>query len=202
MQAEVVRDVASGVVIGASVGPAAHGWEVRRMLGGVALRRGGAPLVLVHDNGAAYQSQEVRGWCVGQRVLPLPNLPRTPQHNATAERGMRELKNAGAAWQEPVVDIHGARARLEAAIRRADALHPRPSLAGRTRREEDAIVPPWVSWVARDRIYEEATCRIARGVLDSMNSRARRIALREAILGTLEDHALITRTRGPRCKSC
>lgn len=59
------------------------------------------------------------GACVvhGRRVLPRFSLPRTPQHNAVTERGMRELEEAGAEGLEGLLDVEQAGSRQEAAGR-------------------------------------------------------------------------------------
>lgn len=107
VQAEVLRDVGSGVTLGASLGFAATAAEVCATLERAVQSRGGAPLVLVHDNGPGYAAQRTRSWCAERGVLQLFSLPRTPQHNAIAERGMRDLKEDSGLGRELVRDPRG-----------------------------------------------------------------------------------------------
>ena len=50
----------------------------------------------------------------------------------------------------------------------------------------------------RDRLWAIATCRIEHGLLHSAGGRARRRAIRDAILESLEQLSVIQRTRGGR----
>ena len=196
---EVLRDVASTRTIEVAVGPAACGAEVVTLLDNAVLARGSVPLVLVTDNGSAYRCELVADWCRTRKVLHLFSLPRTPQHNAWAEHGMRELKEDAALGKGVLVhDIEWARERLVRSRDRLDGARLRRSRGWRTAREADAQAPHWAELVDREAVFENASCEIERTVLDSMNERARRRAVREAILGTLEHFSVITRTRGGR----
>src|SRR5262245_875925 len=92
MWGEVVKDVATSGFLAVSVGPAATAKDVIALLERLRKERGGLPLVLVTDNGPAYRSRELAVYLHAMGVVHLFNLPRTPQHNACAERGMREIK--------------------------------------------------------------------------------------------------------------
>ncbi len=157
--------------------------------------RGGAPLVLMHDNGPGYAAQTTRSWRANRGVLQLFSLPRTPQHNAIAERGMRDLKEDSGLGRELVRDMVEIRERLVRSIERLEAQRPRASKGWRTLWKVDAALPSWRGWIDRWAIYEAATCAMEEAVLDSMNGRERRRAIREAILSSLERFHVITRTR-------
>lgn len=199
VQAEVLRDVASGAALRISLGYAATAAEVIQVLERAALERGCFPLVIVHDNGPPYVAREMREWCAAHGVLQLINLPHTPQHNPVAERGMRDPKEDSGLGSEVVRDIVEVRDRLAASVERMDGARRRPSKGGMTAREMDAALPSWRGLVERADIYRAATCEMKRTVLDSKTKRGQRVAIREAILSTLERLELITRTRGPRC---
>jgi transposase InsO family protein len=200
VQAEVLRDVGSAMTLRVSIGYAATAEEVVDLLEREVARRRGAPLVLVHDNGAAYAAQRTRSWCADHGVLQLFSLPRTPQHNAIAERGIRDLKEDSGLGDEVVGDIVEVRDRLARSVERIDALWPRPSKGGQTLRAVHAAMPSWRGQVDRGAIYEAATCAIRKAVLDCDSARARRVATRGAIHDTLEAFHVINRNRGPRCE--
>lgn len=199
VSAEVVREVCSTRSIGLSVGPPASGGEVAELLQRTATERGGAPLALLTDNGGSYRSAPVEAWCAANGVLHIFTLPHTPQHNAASEHGMHGLKrNAGLGKGAVVLDLAEARARLEAARARVDGNRLRRTRGWRTALEADRAAPHWSLLATREEVLERAACAIRRALLYCPGRRARRRATRDALLATLEDFALITRTRGGR----
>lgn len=199
VQAEVLREVASTRTIGLSVGPPAVARDVVRLLDTAALERGTAPLVLLTDNGGTYRSDAVDAWCRARGVVHLYSLPRTPQHNAASEHGMRELKEEAALGKGVRLrDIRVPAARLVAARERIDRHRLRRTRGWRTAVDDDAARRPWTDVVQRDEVLEKVSCAIRRAVLHSEPGRARRRAIREAVLGALQDLSVITRTRGGR----
>jgi transposase InsO family protein len=92
MWGEVVKDNCTTKVLSVTVGSASTGADIVLLLERLHAERGALPLVLVTDNGAAYRAAEVARWCAEHGVVQLFNEPRTPQHNAPAERGIFELK--------------------------------------------------------------------------------------------------------------
>jgi transposase InsO family protein len=199
VQAEVVREVASTRTIGISVGHAATGEEVVLLLELTVEQRGGPPLVLLTDNGGAYRSHIVDAWCKLHRVLHLLSLPRTPQHNAASEHGMLELKlDAALGKGTHVHDIGHVCAALARSRDRIDGHRLRQTRSWQTAVEADRCAPHWSSFVTRQHLWMKATCAIAEALLHSTGERARRRAVREAILATLHHFSVITRTRGGR----
>jgi len=78
----------------------------------------------------------------------------------------------------------------------------RPSRGGRSATQLDTLLDRAEDLVSRDRFYEAACAAIENAVRDIDNLRARRRAEREAILGTLEQLGLVTRTRGRGPAAC
>jgi transposase InsO family protein len=199
VQAEVVREVASTRTIGLSVGPPATDDEVVELLEHTVRVRGTAPLALITDHGGSYRSRAVAAWCRRYGVLHLFTVPHTPQHNAGSERGMRDLKEETLLGKGVLVlDTGEACAALVDAVRRIDGHRLRASRGWRTAVEDDLQRPSWQAHVDRDALYQAVACAILPAVLNSANGRARRRAIRAAILDTLEAFAVITRTRGGR----
>ena len=84
------------------------------------------------------------------------------------------------------------------ALERLDGARLRRTRGWRTARQDDAQRAHWSALVSREEVLERASCRIAAALLHSNSGRARRRAIREAILGALEECSVITRTRGGR----
>jgi transposase InsO family protein len=191
IQGEIVREVASTRTIGIAVGRQATGEEVVAILERVAHERGDYPLVLLTDNGGAYISDALTEWCRGHHVVHLYSMPRTPQHNAASEHGMRELKHDAALGKGTLVlDIDKTLAMLRASRDRIDGHRLRPTRDWMTAVQYDCATPHW-SW-------EQATCEIERALQDYSGKRDQRRAVREAIYATLAHFSIITRTRGGR----
>ncbi len=199
VQAEVLREVASTRTIGMSVGPPALADEVVRLLDAAVAGRCHAPLVLLTDNGGAYRSLAVEAWCRLHSVVHLFSLPHTPQHNAASEHGMRDLKDeANLGVGVRLSDIAQPAARLGAARDRIDGHRLRRSRGWRTAIEDDVQRPHWLDVVTREQVLGAVSCGIHLAMLDCHPGRARRRAIREAILRALQDLCVITRTRGGR----
>lgn len=109
-------------------------------------------------------------------------------HISSQEVGVRarETPLQGATWC----------ALLVRAWHKLDCVHVRTSRGGRTAAELDTILPCAEDLVCRDCLYEAACANIERGLRVAPNVRARRRAVREAILATLEGFGLVRRTRG------
>ena len=199
VQGEVVREVASTRTIGVSVGRPATGEDVVALLERIRRERSTAPLILITDNGGPYRSREVVTWCELHGVLHLFSLPHTPQHNAGSEHGMRELKDETLLGKGVLVlDIELVAVQLARAIERLDGARLRASRAWRTAVDDDRQRHSWHGLVDRQALYAEATCAIEEALINYPPGRARRRAVREAILSALERFAVITRTRGGR----
>ena len=199
VEAEVIRELASTRTIGISIGLPATAEEVIALLERTARERGTLPLVLICDNGPAYRSERVREWCKQHKIILLYSLPRTPQHNGACEHGMRELKGEAMLGKGVLVlDTEEVRARLEESVGRIDGCRLRTTRDWKTAVEADECNTPWSALVDRERVYAEITCAVERALIHSTGERARRRAKREAILDTLQQLNLITRTRGGR----
>jgi hypothetical protein len=93
VKAEMLRDVASTMTLGTSIGPPPSSREVVVLLQAACDQAGTYPLVLAGDNGPENRG-EVEIWCEENAVLRLRNLPRTPEHNPWVEHGNGEIKTA------------------------------------------------------------------------------------------------------------
>jgi len=195
VQAESIKDVASTELVDVRVGSPARAAEVVAMLEGLRRARG-LPLVHSTDNGV-YVSQLVRAYLAGHQVVHLRNLPRTPQHNAWAERGFGELKQETGLGRGVVLsDVEKARARVAKACRRINQERPRTSRGGLTATQLDATLPRWQAQVSREAFWTAACAAMEELTKDASNERERRLLEREAVFATLEAFGLVTRTRG------
>ena len=210
-QAEVVKELATTRVVGVSLGSVATGDDVVRLLTQCVQDRGVAPLVLCHDNGKAYCCGLVSRWCAENGVVELVNEPRTPQHNAACERGIKELKEEcelgsgcelvrveGRLWVGDA-NLHGAPQwchEVQAAMQRLNCGRLRGSRGYKTAEQLDRETPSAESWSCREDFHRMACSAIDDAVRDAQGARARRRATREAIYRTLERFGMVTRTRG------
>jgi hypothetical protein len=215
-RALLVREHCVPCTLGLSVGGPVRGADVLRLLAVTAASRGGWPLVLMLDNGAANREARVQARLAAERVTVLWNLPRTPEHNARTERGIGDLKRASglagpaARWadatqgqvlrsQPGVPRTRMALCeRLASAWWTLDACTPRWALGGWTPLELDSLAMRADDLVCRARFYEDVREELERIALGNANARARRMAERDAIWRALQRYGLVTRTRGGR----
>ena len=220
VEALAVKDVGTTTAIEQSVGGPARSEDVLALLQRAKLVRGRLPLVLGMDNGPANKNELVLTWLAEERVIVLWNVPHTPEHNAPIESFFGELKieldASGALWmgiadpsQGPrSLSEAGARAKivqLEGSVQRVVRVlnqRVRPSRGGFTSAQLDRMMPRAEDLVNRACFYETACAAIRSAALGIDDARARRRAEREAILCTLEQFGLVTRTRGRRPASC
>lgn len=158
---------------------------------------GFTPLVVGTDNGPPYKSGVFIEFLEQRQIVHLRNLPHTPQHNAHAERGVKEVKQALGILSGV---LRAARPwlglRLRAAIRHLNhALH-RGVLKGRTAAESAAELPVAEALVDRAKFFKKTCAAIKEAVQDCTSARAARLAERKAILQTLASYSLIAITRG------
>lgn len=156
---------------------------------------GGWPLVVREDNGGENRSLEVMKRLEEEQVIVLPSLPRVPQHNPRAERGMRELKEITGLGKGRVVVREAAEAQLERACAVLNE-KPRACLGWKSAEEACAEIPWWYSRVCRARLYSAVCAARRRAVQGATGKRAQRAAEREATLAVLEQFHIIKRWRG------
>ena len=198
VQGQAVKVLGSLRIAALSSGPAVTARDALAILKAAHSTRGTLPLVLVTDNGSPYVAQEVADYLRDHRVIHLRNLPHTPQHNGCTERAMRDLKYDTGLGKGAETDPLRALIALERSRRQLDEHRLRQSIGWKTAKDYDHAMPSWYARVSRDRFYEAAQQAIETAVHGLSNARERRRAEREAILATLEDFELITRTRGGR----
>jgi transposase InsO family protein len=195
VQGELLRDVASGLVLDLSVGPSIRAPEVVAMLERARVQRGTLPLALAGDLGPENENGEVELYLAMHGVVRLRSLPRTPQHNAWIERTIGDYK--GATGLGKGVFLRGpdeALERLAQARERLDRVRLRPTLGWRTAADYDASLPS--ALVNRWAFYAAAHAAQERAMLGAQTDRERRSAERRATLATLVCNQLITMYRG------
>lgn len=193
----VVREVASTRTLVVSVGPAVTAEDLVRALEHLRAARGELPLVLVLDNGPAMKSELLAPYLAFHEVVALRNLPYVSEHNAAVERGHRTLKQASGLGRGVLLHGHGeAAAAVAVAVEAVNGRRPVATRGWRTPEAVDTETPRWYPAVDRTAFYAAACRAIREAVQGCKSDRERRKAEREAILRTLEDFALIERTRG------
>ena len=220
VSATAVKDVGTTTSIEQSIGGPPRGEDVLALLKRAKLVRGRLPLVLGMDNGPENNNELVCSYLAAERVIVLWNVPHTPQHNAPIESYFGELKleleASGVLWRGVADPSQGPRSLSEAgggvnighlrtSVQRVVQVlnqRVRPSRGGFTAAQLDRMLPRAEDLVNRARFYDTACAALRRAVLDIDDARARRRAEREAILCTLEQFGLVTRTRGRRPATC
>jgi len=221
VSAMAVKDVGTTTSIEQSIGGPPRGEDVLALLKRAKLVRGVLPHVIGMDNGPENNNELVRSYLAAERVIVLWNVPHTPEHNAPIESHFGELKLELEArgelveWvpdpsQVPVCSSEAGVSPMRAHYRRCvprlerrlNEQRVRTSRGGFTAAQLDKILPRAEDLVSRDRFYDTACAAIRSAVQDIDNARARRRAEREAILCTLEQFGLVTRTRGRRPAPC
>ena len=221
VEALAVKDSATTTSIAQSIVGPARGEDMLALLKHAKLVRGRLPLVLGMDNGPANKNGLVCSYLAAERVTVLWNVPHTPEHNAPIESHFGELKRELEAQDELVArvpdpsqvpvcsseaGVSSTRAHFQRCVprlaRRLNEQRVRVSRGGFTAAQLDRILPHAEDLVSRDRFYDSACAAIRSAVLGTDDARARRRAEREAVLCTLEQFGLVTRTRGRRPASC
>jgi hypothetical protein len=221
VEALCVKDAGTTTSIAQSIGGAARGEDVLALLKRAKLVRGRLPLVLGMDNGPANRNELVCSYLAAERVVVLWNVPHTPEHNAPIESHFGELKLELEALDElvpPMPDpsqvpvclseagVSSTRAHFQRCVprlaRRLNEQRVRTSRGGFTAAQLDKILPHVEDLVSRDHFYDTACAAIRSAVQGIDEARARRRAEREAILCTLEQFGLVTRTRGRGPATC
>jgi transposase InsO family protein len=200
VEGQAVRDVATTRTLALSVGGAVGTSDAVAVVAAAATERGGHyPLVLVTDNGSPYTSEDFERFCAMHRMVHLRSLPHTPRHNPWVERGHRDLKEESGLGKGVVIDdVAVAAVALAAARDRIDRHRPRATLGDRTACAVDAAMAVPYDDEVRVQLAARITQRVAAGAHDRMSKRERRVLRREAVLASLEELELITRTRGGR----
>ena len=196
VQAEVVKDRATLEYVGVAVGYPAGAQEVLWTLEKTR-QQFGLPLVWATDNGSAYRDQRVKEYLRREKVVHLLSRPRTPQDNASAEKGIRELKSeAGLGKGIILSSLREAAGKL--AISRDILNHHRlrASKGYQTSEHLEKELPPWTEKVTREEFYGQACKSMENAVKGGGTAREKRQAERQAVYETLEQFQLITRTRG------
>lgn len=192
---EVVKDRGSLANVLLGVGRAVNGEDVVRLLE-AGKNDDRLPLVWATDNGPAYKSHEVEEFCRREKVVHLFSRPRTPQDNAAAERGIRELKaEAGLGKGRRIVAEQDAALCLSKAATLLDN-RPRPSKAGRTALQLEESLPKGPQLVSREEFYADACRAMGKAVKGGGTKRQQRQRERLAVYRTLEKFHLIKVNRG------
>ena len=214
VRSHVVRETVAPKTLAVAIGPPAKAADLIGLWRIAAAEHEGYPLVVAIDNSGPGRSVEVQAFLREHQIVALFNEPHVPQHNAWAECVIGDLKrtvgHAGLESDAPCEvcsasgDAQRTRdcklVRLLAAWNEAawtlNARTPRASLGGLTPDEVDRIAPQADDRVPRARFYADTQAALARAAEQHTRPRALRRAQREAILGQLQAHGLLNRTRG------
>jgi transposase InsO family protein len=198
VRAEVVRNVGARCTTAIGVSTSITGALVVDLLTQAAKTDAAMPLVIASDNGSENRNEDMERFLEEHRIIPLWSLPRTPQHNAWAERGIRELKaDAELDSSSAVSSVTEVAMRLGRSWRRLDHERSRPRsppTPSPDRRDRNGVSQ--YTREHRERFYRTAQAAIADAERGCQGKREKARARREAILVTLEQFGVIRRTWG------
>lgn len=195
VMAEVVKDRGTLGNVALAVGGAATGAELVAMLENQK-REGRLPLVLATDNGPAYKSREVAGFCEREKLVHLFSRHHLPQDNGAAERGIRELKEESGLGSG--VKLRGVDEVVSRLIQTCRLLgnRPRACRGMKTSVQLEKDLPAGPEMVPREAFYEAACRAVEKAVQGGGNIRERRRIQRQVIYGLLERINLVRLVRG------
>ena len=193
--AEVVKDRATLKNLEVRVVKNTNGESVIEIFEALKSTRG-LPLVWMTDNGSNYCSQTVEDYLQKERVIHLKSLPRTPQHNAAAERAVCELKQVSDLTSAGTISDPWT---VEQQLKKANLIlnhhRLRASKSFKSAAEIDDIMRERTD-INRAVFYDRCCRRIKQETERAKTRREERKLAREAIYATLQEYGLVKRTRG------
>jgi transposase InsO family protein len=193
VDAQIIKDRASLKIIKATVGPPTEEHVLSTLQ--MCKEEGRLPLVWSTDNGSAYVTPAVAEYLEREKIIHLRNLPRTPQHNASVERAVRELKEASALGKGARVSEEEACVALKRAVNTVNSSRYRMG-GWDTASVLDESLPTAYNLLNRDLFYADCKQAMCEARLTAVNVRAERMAKRDAIYATLEKYGLVEMTTG------
>jgi putative transposase len=194
IETQVIKDRGSLVTVGLSTGDPVCARGVLELLESLRQARG-LPLVLGSDNGSSFVAEEVERYLRREKVIHLKNLPRTPQHNGSAEVGIGELKRCAKLDKALHITAQAAHGRVVMAAHRLNKNRIRPSKGLKTGAEMDEVLAVGYHQVDRALFYRECCRRIEEARHGKTGRRERRMSERDAIYITMEKFGLVRRHR-------
>lgn len=195
IESQVMKDRGSLKTIGIKTGTAAKAEDVIALFESVKKVRG-LPFVIGTDNGSAYCNELVREYLKNEKVIHLLSLPRTPEHNGSAENGIKELKIEAALGKgmrlESISESHAQLVRAAGKINQ----RLRGSKKFKSANELDDMLIEANSVIDRDVFYEECEQSISALCERNLKDRELRMMEREMIFMVLEKHGAIKQRRG------
>lgn len=196
IETQVLKDRGSLKTIAIQTGSAATAEQILTIFKTLKEECGSLPLVISTDNGSMYCNKAVEEYLKDEKVIHLKNLPRTPQHNASAEIAVRELKEEAMLDQNMVVNDVGIRHEelVEAVIRMNNRI--RSSKKFKSANKLDDKMVDATTLIDRDLFYSECLIGIKIACALKINERDRRMLERGVIYSALEKYGAIKRTGG------
>ncbi|WP_244946483.1 DDE-type integrase/transposase/recombinase [Bacteriovorax stolpii] len=194
IESQIIKDRGSKKIIGVLTGSSATGCEIVYGLELLKKERG-LPLVWMTDNGTAYCNKEVKEYVEREKIVHVRSLPRTPQHNGSAEVMMRELKTDCLLGKKTVLDCEiETHASVVSSAIRINKNRRRMSLSFKSSDETDDEMRMNGKKLDRDLFYEEY-CQEMKTLVNVQGMREKKMREREIVMCLLEKHEMITRKR-------
>lgn len=197
IEAQVIKDRGTLSTINIVVGTAANEDDIIKQLSCMKESRS-LPLTWMTDNGSSYVGERVKEFLRKEKVVHLRSMPRVPQHNASAERNMCELKNASMLGKGIVLgSINEGFERLTKAASLININRPRLSKNMKTAKVLEIELPTYHDKIDRDSFYERCMKAI-KAVEGCYDKRRAVIKKRDAVFEILSEFELISINRGVR----
>ncbi len=195
VESQIMKDRGSLKLIGIQTGKAATADSIITFFEAAKKERG-LPLVLGTDNGSSYCNEKVECYLEKEKVIHFKSLPRTPEHNGSAEIGMREIKKEAMLGKGVVLErtitphalLIGATEKVNSWLRGSKRF--------KSANELDDMLIDGRDIIDRNAFYRECESEL-RLLREEQNSgRALRMKEREVIVSVLEKYGAIKQTRG------
>lgn len=195
IESQIIKDRGPLLTVGVQTGGPTHSQDVLKLLSRLKHARG-LPLVLGSDNGSCYVSDDVEAYLRREKVIHLRSLPRTPEHNGSAEIGNGEIKRCAGIDKSATTNCAAAHASVVGAALTLNKNRVRLSKGLKTGAQLDETLSVGYHQIERDRFYRACSKRMVEAQQRVSGKREQRMAEREAIYSTLETFGLVKRYRG------
>lgn len=197
IESQVIKDRGSLKVLAIGTGLTAKGEDVIKMLDDLKTNRK-LPLVLGTDNGSMYCNEEVRDYLKNEKVIHLLSLPRTPEHNSSAEITMREMKEESLLGRKTsLLCISESHDKIVCAARKLN-WRLRGSKKFKSANELDDTMVDATDVIDREMFYAECEQGLLKVRAGDFKGRELRMKEREVILEMMEKFGAVKLTRGVR----
>ena len=195
IESQVIKDRGSLKVLAIGTGLTAKGEDVVKLLDDLKANRK-LPLVFGTDNGSMYCNEKVNLYLKKEKVVHLLSLPRTPEHNGSAENLMREMKKESLLGRKTtLLCIPKSHDEMVSAASKLN-WRLRGSKRFKSANELDDTMIDATDVIDREMFYAECEQGLMEVRAGDFKGRELRMKEREVIIGMMEKFGAVKLTRG------